>query len=201
MVEPAEKRARTETRVGTMPPDLKGKIENALAAIGEVEYHKRSHKKGSGPVQPKVLPEEDLVHDKAETIRKGGAGRVHYKCSNAKCEQLIRADKWETHAIAARSDRHLQEPAEDVLERSMNFAPEAEWDTKASRMARVVQFMEQRHYLALARQRGEADLAKKITDTNRFYVRLTNMATRLKTKHNFRLIIWGALKQIFSIPR
>ena len=125
MVEPSEKRARTETSVGTMPSDLKGQIENALAAIGEMEYHKRSHKKGSGPVQPKVLPEEDLVHDKAETIRKGGAGRVHYKCSNAKCEQLIRADKWETHAIAARSDRHLQEPAEDVLERSMNFAPEA----------------------------------------------------------------------------
>ena len=42
-------------------------------------------------------------------------------------------------------------------------------------MQRVVTFMEQRHYLALARQHGETDLAKKITDANRFLVRLTNI--------------------------
>ena len=42
-------------------------------------------------------------------------------------------------------------------------------------MQRVVTFMEQRHYLALARQHDEKELARKITDANHFYVRLTNM--------------------------
>ena len=42
-------------------------------------------------------------------------------------------------------------------------------------MDRVIKFMEQRHYLALARQHCEAELAQKIRDGNRFYVRLTNM--------------------------
>ena len=59
------------------------------------------------------------------------------------------------------SDLHLQEPAEVVLERSMNFAPDGEWDTKAARGQRIVTFMEQRHYLALARQYEDTDLAKR----------------------------------------
>ena len=42
-------------------------------------------------------------------------------------------------------------------------------------MQRVVTFMEQRFYLALARQHDELDLVKQITEVNRFYVRLTNM--------------------------
>ena len=42
-------------------------------------------------------------------------------------------------------------------------------------MERVVAFMEQRHYLALARQHGEDDLAMRITEANCFLVRLTNM--------------------------
>ena len=42
------------------------------------------------------------------------------------------------------SDLHLQEPAEAVLERSMNFAPSGEWDTKSARMHRILTFMEQR---------------------------------------------------------
>ena len=56
-------------------------------------------------------------------------------------------------------------------------------------MKRVVTFMEQRHYLALARMHGEADLAKKVTDVNRFFIRLTNMVrsmdptTKILLKH------------------
>ena len=74
------------------------------------------------------------------------------------------------------SDRHLQENPADVLERSMNFAPDGEeWGTQDSRMERVVAFMEQRHDLALARQHDETELAMRITDASRFYVRLTNM--------------------------
>ena len=100
------------------------------------------------------------------------------------------------------TDLHLQEPAEVVLERSMNFAPDGEWDTKAAREQRIVTFMEQRHYLALARQYGDKDLAqrtvggrrrnlshpslqrpcgrgpshvRRITNANHFHVRLTNM--------------------------
>ena len=42
-------------------------------------------------------------------------------------------------------------------------------------MQRVLTFMEQRHYLALARGHGEVDLAKRITAANHFHVRLTNM--------------------------
>ena len=57
----------------------------------------------------------------------------------------------------------------------MNFAPDGEWDTKECRMDRVIKFMEQRHYMALARQHDEEELAQKITDSNRFKVRLTNM--------------------------
>ena len=44
-----------------------------------------------------------------------------------------------------------------------NFSPEPQWDNKQARMQRVVTFMQQRHYLALARQHDEVDLAKKIT--------------------------------------
>ena len=85
-------------------------------------------------------------------------------CSNPKREQPIRNDRWDTHVLKATSDKRLQESPEDVLERSMNFAPDGEWDNKESRMQRIVTFMEQRHYLALARQYGETDLAKKITE-------------------------------------
>ena len=73
------------------------------------------------------------------------------------------------------SDRHLQEPAEEVLERSCNFAPSPDWDNKRDRMQRVVTFTEQRHFLSLARAHGEDELQKKITDANRFHIRLTNM--------------------------
>ena len=50
-----------------------------------------------------------------------------------------------------------------------------DWDNKEDRMRRVVSFMEMRHYLSLARQHGEVDLGKRITDYNRFHIRLTNM--------------------------
>ena len=43
------------------------------------------------------------------------------------------------------------------------------------RMERVVNFMQMRHYLTLARKYSEADLIDQITQQNRFYVRLTNM--------------------------
>ena len=64
------------------------------------------------------------------------------------------------------SDRHLQEDAATVLERSMNFAPDGEWDTKECRMQRVVTFMEQGFYLALARQHDELELPKQIEEVN-----------------------------------
>ena len=57
----------------------------------------------------------------------------------------------------------------------MNFAPDGEFTDKESRLQRVLHFMEQRHYMALARQHAERALAKKLTDANRFYIRLTNM--------------------------
>ena len=171
-----------------MPEDLREKVEQSLKEIGEVEYRKRSHR-SSGPTRARVLPPEDLVHEKTETIRKGSANRVHFACSNAKCKEPIRKDKWDTHVLQATSDLHPQEAPGDVLERSQNFAPKGEWDTKEARMQRVVTFMEQRHYLALARMHGEADLTKKVTDANRFFIRLTNMVrsmdptTKILLKH------------------
>ena len=45
------------------------------------------------------------------------------------------------------SDLHLQEPAEDVLERSMNFVADGQWCTRERRMKRVVTFMEQRRWV------------------------------------------------------
>ena len=121
-----------------------------------------------------LLP-EDLVHEKTGEIRKGQANRMYYSCSNPRCEDPIRADKWDTHVITKTSDAHLQEDPDDVLERSFNFSPEPQWENKDARMQRIVTFMEQRHYLALARQHEEVDLAKQITDANHFHVRLTNM--------------------------
>ena len=168
---PPMKRPRT----GTMPADVKEDIEKSLPVEGEIEYYTKSHKKKPGPVRHKCLPPEDLVHEKTETLRKGQGHRVHFMCSNPKCPDAIRNDKWDTHVLKMTSDRHLQEDPDGVLERSMNFAPDGEWDTKECRMERVLKFMEQRHYLAMARQHGEDDLARKITDRNRFYVRLTNM--------------------------
>jgi len=170
-VEGDAKRQRIE---GTMPDALRAQIEQSLQEIGEVDFRKRSHH-GSGPVKPRVLPSEDLVHEKTETIRKGTGNRVHYMCCNPKCENPIRNDRWDTHVLKSCSDLHLQEAPEDALERSQNFAPDGDWDIKASRMQRVLTFMEQRHYLALARMHGEADLAKRITNVNHFALRLTNM--------------------------
>ena len=46
-------------------------------------------------MQARVLPPEDLVHEKTEEIRRGQANRIHFLCSNPKCTQPIRADKWE----------------------------------------------------------------------------------------------------------
>ena len=67
---------------------------------------------------------------------------------------------------------------QDILERAMNFAPEAPWDTKQARLERVLQFMEQRHYLSLARKFEEVALAEKITTANHFFIRITNMELR-----------------------
>ena len=157
MGEPLAKRSRS-SHVGTMPHELRDAIEVSLAAIGQVDYKRRVHKKGPGPLQPRCVAEEDLVHAKVETLRIGQNKRVHYTCSNPKCDAPIRNDKWETHVIDMTTDKHLQEPAEDVLERSRNFAPDGEWVEKESRMRRVLTFMEQRHLLALARQHNEEDL-------------------------------------------
>ena len=107
---------------GSLPPELRAKIEQRLAAIGEVKHVRKSHKKGPGPVRSRCLPAEDLVHEKAETVRKGGdIQRIYYRCSNPKCGQDIRYDKWDAHVRAATSDGALQEAADDVLERSMNY--------------------------------------------------------------------------------
>ena len=57
----------------------------------------------------------------------------------------------------------------------MNFAPDGEWVAKEARQLRMVSFMEQRHFLALARQHEEFELAKRITDANKFFIRITNM--------------------------
>ena len=118
---PEAKRPRTG---GTMPEELKARIEQSLDAIGEVEFRKRSHRKGSGPVGARCLAPEDLVHEKESITRKGQRNRMHFKCCNPKCTELIRADKWDTHVLTMTSDRHLQEDPGDVLERSMNFAPD-----------------------------------------------------------------------------
>ena len=88
--EPEAKRARTGGADGTMPPDLKEMIEKKLSELGEIEYHKRSHKKGPGPVPAKILEPGDLIHEKEETIRKGHSSRVHYTCCNPKCTEPIR---------------------------------------------------------------------------------------------------------------
>ena len=88
---PEAKRART----GTMPPEIRDEIEKALLQLGEVEYYKKSHKRGPGHVRHRCLPPEDLVHEKVETIKKGHANRAHFRCSNPKCEEPIRNDRWE----------------------------------------------------------------------------------------------------------
>ena len=74
-----EARARAD---GTMAPELRDEIEKSPAAIGQVEYQKRSHTK-SGPVS-RCFPPEDLVHEQTETLRKGTGKRV--SCSHPKCE-------------------------------------------------------------------------------------------------------------------
>ncbi len=161
--------------VGTMPEDLKQLIEAALLELGEVEFKLRSHKKRPGPVGPKTLAPEEVVHEKTEEIRQGTANRIHYICSNAKCEEPIRKDKWDAHVAATTSDAHLQEDPTCVLERSCNFAPDGGWHSKEDRMGRIVNFVEMRHFLSLARQHSEENLSDRITKANRFFVRLTHM--------------------------
>ncbi len=64
------KRQRVEGSVpeGTMPEDLRNEIERRLALIGEVEAYKKPHRKGAGPVQARVLPAEDIVHDRVQEL-------------------------------------------------------------------------------------------------------------------------------------
>ena len=50
-----------------MPPELREKIETALAAVGEVEYQRRSHRRKC-PLVARVLPDADLVHERAEIV-------------------------------------------------------------------------------------------------------------------------------------
>ncbi len=164
-----------KARMGTMSAEMKEMIEKKLVLLGEVWRYKRPHKKGAGLVPARVLDPEDLVHEKKETVRSGQANRPHVRCSNPKCTELIRGDKWETHVLKMTSDHHLQEQAEDVLQRLCNIAPAADWDTKKSRMDRILTFVEMRHFLALARQHDEIELMQKISDANHFKIRLTNM--------------------------
>ena len=134
---PPEKKART----GTMPSEMRNMIEAKLAQLGEIWQYKRSHKKHQ--VAQRTLPPEDLIHEKSETVRSGQAQRVHYKCSNPNCADMIRSDKRESHVIKMTSDAHLQELPDHVLERNLNFAPDVEhWDNKENRMMRIVTFME-----------------------------------------------------------
>ena len=44
--------------------------------------------------------------------------------------------------------------------------------------------MEQRHYLSLARKHNETELATRITNANRFLIRLTNMKALANTWRN-----------------
>ena len=79
------------------------------------------------------------------------------------------------HNTFPQQDRELLEPPEEVLERCMNYAPDEDWATKQSRQQRVLSFIEMQHFLALARYYEEEDLAKRITNHNKFFVRLTSM--------------------------
>ena len=60
-----------------MPPELREKIETALVAVGEVEYQRMRHRRKC-PLVARVLPDADLVHERAEIVRKCGANRLHY---------------------------------------------------------------------------------------------------------------------------
>ena len=95
-------RAKRPRVGGTMPARLRELIEKDLRELGTVDYNVRRHRR-QGPVKPRVLPPEDLVHEKVEEIRKGHGNRVHYRCLNPKCGE-VRKDKWETHIIAATTD-------------------------------------------------------------------------------------------------
>ena len=69
-----------------------------------------------------------------------------------------------------------------MLERSQNFVPDGAWETKESRERHVLAFIEMRHFLALSRQYGEVELAKRITDANHFEAQLQWGAPVLKKK-------------------
>ena len=88
-----------------MPPELRAKIENALDALDDVEFNRRSHH-SRGPLAARILPDEDLVHEKGEIVRQGGADRIHYVCSNEKCPGPIRSEKWNDHVLKMTSDVH-----------------------------------------------------------------------------------------------
>ena len=50
-----------------MPSELREQIETALAAVGEVEYQRRSHLRKC-PLVAWVLPDADLFHERAEIV-------------------------------------------------------------------------------------------------------------------------------------
>ena len=70
------KRARTEEEPkGTMPPDLRDQIETSLAAIGQVEYKRRPHRKGPGPVKARTTKRRPS----AVEVHSGSTSDVHIR--------------------------------------------------------------------------------------------------------------------------
>ena len=53
--------------------------------------------------------------------------------------------------------------------------PDERFSTKDLRLRRVLQFMEARHFLTLARRRDDQELVKMITEHMRFDIRITGM--------------------------
>ena len=65
----AEESEAKRQRTGTMPADLKAKIQESLDILGEVVAYRKPHRSAGGPIQAHIRPAEDLVHEKSETLR------------------------------------------------------------------------------------------------------------------------------------
>ena len=104
---------------------------------------------------------EEVVGHEQEFKGMDGQRRT-YTCTHERCAgKLYRGYEFRRHLEKLNEDAHLQETSDVVLRRGKNFAPGEKWNTKEKRMNRTLDFIEQRHFLGLAREKRDETMRRR----------------------------------------
>ena len=159
-----------------VPEPERGQLVALLESLDAVVFNRRPHRttlvrdhSGDGVVHEKICEEKRTGKD--------GRTRMISRCSHPDCaDRVFRGSKeFENHVEKTMGDLCHQESPDAVLWRSGNFAPQEPFDTKPKRRRRVLDFIEARHALSVARQHEDEALQEAIKEKMRFHIRLTNI--------------------------